>query len=121
MIVYDWNFNSFTCQTHQNGYEDVVMTVHWQYSAHSGSFNETGVFVPQYKAQIIGTQNFTFDPSGSSFIPFNELTKEIVLRWVTGSMGDERIAQMSASLEAQIIDQITPKIVNLTPPWNNTV
>jgi hypothetical protein len=93
------------------------MTVHWQYSAQSGSLNESGSFVPQYSAQVIGTQGFTFDPSGSSFVPFEELTKDIVLGWITGSMGDERIGQMSASLESQITDQITPKIVNLPAPW----
>lgn len=119
MIKYDWNFNPLTCQTHQDGYNDVVMTVHWQYTAQSGSFNESGSFIPQYTARVIGTQGFTFDPSGSSFIPFNELTKETVLGWITGSVGEERITQLNTILETQITDQITPKIVNLSPPWMN--
>lgn len=117
MLNYNWNFNPLTCYTHQDGYEDVVMTVHWQYSAQSGSLNESGSFVPQYTAQIIGTQGYTFDTGSGTFIPFEELTKDIVLGWITGSFGDERIGQMSASLEAQIVDQITPKIVNLQAPW----
>lgn len=117
MLVYNWNFNPLTCYTRQDGYNDVVVTVHWQYSAQSGSLNESGSFVSQYTAQIIGTEGFTFDPSGSSFIPFEELTKDIVLGWVTGSMGEERINDMSASLERQIEDQITPKIINLPAPW----
>lgn len=120
MLVYNWNFNPLTCYTHQDGYTDVVMTVHWQYSAQSGSLNESGSFVPQYSAQIIGTQGFTFDPTGSTFIPFEELTKDIVLGWITGSFGDERVAQMSASLAAQIADQITPKVVTLPAPWIST-
>lgn len=118
MLNYIWNFNPLTCQTHVGEYQDVVMTVHWQYYAQSGSVNESGSFVPQYTAQNIGTESFTFDPSGSSFIPFEELTKDIVLGWVTGSMGEERIVQMQVSLEQQIADQITPKIVNLPAPWN---
>jgi len=117
MLNYNWNFNPLTCYTHQDGYEDVVMTVHWQYSAQSGSLNESGSFVPQYTAQIIGTQGYTFDTGSGTFIPFEELTKDTVLGWITGSFGDERIGQMSASLEAQIVDQITPKIVNLPAPW----
>ena len=117
MLTYNWNFDPLTCYTHEAGYDDVVMTVHWQYSAQSGSLNESGSFVPQYSAQIIGTQGYTFDPSGSTFIPFADLTKEIVLGWITGSFGEERIAQMSSSLEAQIADKITPKIVNLQAPW----
>lgn len=117
MLNYYWNFNPLTCHAHQDGYDDVVMTVHWQYYAQSGSLNESGSFIPQYTAQIIGTQGFTFDPNESTFIPFDELTKEIITEWVTSAMGEDRIAQMSASLEAQIADQITPKIVNLPAPW----
>lgn len=117
MLNYNWNFSPLTCQTFQDGYTDVVMTVHWQFSAQSGSLNESGSFVSQYSSQVIGAQSFTFDPSGSSFVPFNELTKDLVLGWVTGSLGEERVTQMSASLLTQIEDQITPKIVNLPPPW----
>ena len=117
MLVYNWNFDPLTCYTHQDGFTDVVMTVHWQYSAQSGSLNDSGSFVPEYSAQIIGTQGFTFDPSSSVFIPFEDLTKDTVLGWMTGSMGEVRIAQMSASLEAQIEDKIAPKIVNLQAPW----
>ena len=117
MLNYEWNFNPLTCQPHVGEFDDVVVTVHWQFYAKSGSMNESGTFVPQYTAQSIGAQGFTFDPLGSEFIPFEELTKDIVLGWVTGSLGEERIAQLSASLEAQIADQITPKVVNLSPPW----
>ncbi len=89
MLVYNWNFDPLTCYTHQDGFTDVVMTVHWQYSAQSGSLNDSGSFVPEYSAQIIGTQGFTFDPSSSVFIPFEDLTKDTVLGWMTGSMGEE--------------------------------
>lgn len=113
MITYTWNFDPLTCYTHKDGYEDVVLTVHWQLTAASGSTPDA-----YYSARNIGTQTFTFDPDSETFIPFNELTKEIVQSWVTTAMGEEAVNQMMASLEAQIEDQITPKIVNLPPPWN---
>lgn len=117
MLVYNWNFNPITVQAAVGEFENVVMTVHWQFYAQSGSLNPSGSFVPQYSNQIIGMENFTFDPSGSGFVPYNELTKDIVLGWVTGSIGAERVAQMSASLETMIAEQITPRIVNLPAPW----
>jgi len=113
MITYTWNFDPLTCYTHQNGYDDVVMTVHWQLTATSGSAPDA-----YYSARSIGTQTFTFDPEGDTFIPFNELTKEIVQSWVTTALGEESVNQLMTSLETQIEDQVTPKVVNLSPPWN---
>ena len=116
MINYNWNFNPLTCYTHQDGYDDVVMTVHWQFIGTSGSIDGSG---SQYTAQSIGTQTFTFDPTTGSFVPYNDLTKEIVQGWVEGAMGTDRIAQLSQSIAQQIEDKITPKIVNLSPPWQS--
>jgi hypothetical protein len=118
MLVYNWNFNPLTCETHQDGYNNVVVTVHWQYSAQSGSLNDADEFVPQYTAQNIGTQSFTFNPSAEEFIPFDQLTKEIVTDWVETAMGEDNIVQMQESLVRNIEDQITPRIVNLPAPWN---
>lgn len=114
MINYNWNFDPLTCYTHDSGYEDVVFVVHWQFSGTSGSVDGSG---STYSAQIIGTQGFTFSPDSGSFVPFEELTKDIVLGWVTGSMGEERINQMTASIEQQIQEKITPSVVNLRAPW----
>lgn len=116
MINYNWNFNPLTCYTHQDGYDDVVMTVHWQFIGTSGSLNGSG---SQYTAQSIGTESFVFNPTGS-FTPFDQLTKEIVQGWVEDKMGLERISQLSASIAQQIEDKITPKIVNMSPPWSTT-
>lgn len=117
MLTYKWNFNPLTCYTHESGYDDVVFTVHWQLSGTSGSINESGSVVPQYNAQIIGTQGFTFSPDSGSFTPFNELTFDQVRGWIETAIGEERITQMSASIAQQIQDQITPVIVNLPAPW----
>ncbi len=107
MISYNWNFNPLTCYTHQDGYQDVVMTVHWQFIGTSGS---------RYTSQVIGTESFAFNPTGS-FTPFDQLTKEIVQGWVETKMGPERINQLSSLIAQAIEDQITPKIVDLSPPW----
>lgn len=114
MINYKWNFNPLTCYTHEAGYDDVVVTVHWQFSGLSGSADITG---SQYFAQIVGTQNFTFSPDSGSFTPFNELTFDQVRGWIETAMGEERIVFMSASVAQQIQEQITPVIVNLQAPW----
>jgi hypothetical protein len=114
MITYTWNFGPLSCTPHHHGYDDVVMTVHWQLTATSGS-----VAGATYSAQSVGTQSLVLDPNSDTFIPFNELTKEIVQSWVIAALGEELVNQMMTSMETQIEEQITPKVINLSPPWNN--
>jgi hypothetical protein len=108
MITYNWNFDPLTVGTTLDGFENVVLTVHWQYTAISGS----------YSARTIGTQDFSFNPNQENFIPFDQLTKEIVEGWVVQAMGENRIHEMQESLASQIEEQISPKVVNMSPPWN---
>lgn len=53
-------------------------------------------------------------PSGDSFIPYNELTEEIVLDWIN-QIAD--IASIDADIDKKIDEQITPSVVNLPFPW----
>ena len=105
-INYDWNFNPLESYPTASGETDVVFMVHWQLYATTGS----------YKASNIGTQVVIYE-SGSSFVPFNELTKEIVQTWIVSSMGETRINQMTASLEQNILNQINPPILVQQAPW----
>ena len=115
MITYNWNFNPLTCHAQLEGHTDVVMTIHWQLSATEVVDDKT------YSAQFIGTTSLEFDASAESFIPFAELTKEVVQQWVETQLGEERVEQMKTSLATQIEEQITPKIVNRVAPWETPV
>jgi hypothetical protein len=108
-ITYNWNFNPLESYPTASGETDVVFLVHWQLYASTGS----------YGASAIGTQNIATYQSGSTFIPFNELTKDIVYGWVTSSMGSDSVEAMYASLEQQIENQINPPILVQQAPWLN--
>ncbi len=109
MIIYNWNFDPIAVRTDVDGFDNVVMTVHWQYTAIS----------EPYSARIIGTQDFPFNPDAENFVPFDQLTKNIVEGWVVAAMGEPRVQQMQEQLAAQIEEQIAPKVVNLSPPWSS--
>ena len=111
MLTYNWTFNPLTCHTHLEGHEDVVMTIHWQLHATQETEEK------MYAAQNIGTCSFPFNSEDDTFIPFAELTKEIVQQWVETQLGEERVEQMKMSLATQIQEQITPKIINRPAPW----
>ena len=83
-ITYNWNFNPLESYPTSSGETDVVFLVHWQLYANTGS----------YGASAIGTQAIATLESGSTFIPFNELTKDIVCGWVTSSMASGSVEAM---------------------------
>lgn len=106
-ITYNWNFNPLESYPTSSGETDVVFLVHWQLYASTGS----------YTASSIGTQRIATLESGSAFIPFNELTKDIVFGWVTSSMASGSVDSLYASLAQQIENQINPPVLMQQAPW----
>jgi len=117
-INYNWNFNPLESYPTASGETDVVFLVHWQLYATKGPY--TGSFTGSYNASVIGTQAIAALESGSTFIPFSELTKDIVYGWVTSSMASGSVDAMYASLEQQIENQINPPVLIQKAPWLNT-
>ena len=115
-IIYNWTINPLDCYPTASGETDVVFTAHWQFHATSGSAE---LSESVYRATSIGTQALTY-ASGSEFIPFEDLTLEIVQGWVTGAMGEAQVNALTASLAQQIANQINPPVVTLQSPWLNT-
>jgi hypothetical protein len=112
-ITYNWNFNPLESYPTASGETDVVFLVHWQLYATTGSYN----------ASSIGTQAIPSFQSGSTFIPFNELTKDIVYGWVTSSMEAQRSGSVDGlytSLATNIEYQINPPVLVQQSPWLNT-
>jgi hypothetical protein len=109
-VTYDWNFNPFEAYPQYAEQTDVVFTIHWQLYASSGSYN----------SKVIGTISVQYN-EGQPFTPFNELTKETVQAWVEGAMNNQNagaVDALKANLAQQIQDQITPRTITLSAPWN---
>lgn len=106
-ITYNWNFNPLESYPTASGETNVVFLVHWQLYATTSS----------YIVSNIGVQPIATFQSGSTFIPFNELTKNIVYGWVTSSMGSENVDKLYASLSASIESQINPPVLIQQAPW----
>jgi hypothetical protein len=107
-INYTWNFNPLEAYPTASGEDNVVFLVHWQLYGVTGS----------YQGSVIGTQGVSYE-TGSTFIPFNELTYDIVYNWMTASMGLEQMASYKASVARQIENKINPPILVETAPWLN--
>lgn len=108
--TYTWKIAALEAYTTQSSYTDVVYNIHWRYNAATGS----------YSTEIYGVQRVEpFNPDSSSFIPYDQLTSDIVIGWLTGSLGEEGLGRLTASLDTQLENLMKPQSVILNPPWSN--
>ena len=110
MVTYDWNCKTVDAYPQDGEYTDLVYNVHWIVTGISDELKPDDT---AYSATNIGTQ--TLDTSDvTEFIPFEDLTNEIVVGWTQGAMGEEQVASIEASIASQIENLINPTSVTLT-------
>ena len=102
-ITYDWTFSQFDTAVNQDGLSDVVVVVHWRMTAVDG----------EYIASNYGTVQLP-PANPNEFTPFENITKEETIEWVTGAMDVDALKE---NLAKQIEDQKSPPVVPLPPPF----
>ena len=110
MITYDWNCKTVDAYPQDGEYADLVYNVHWIVTGVSDELKYDGT---AYSVTNIGTQSLNTSDV-TVFIPFEDLTNEIVVEWTKAAMGEEQVASIEASIESQINSLITPTTVTLT-------
>ena len=103
MITYDWNCKTVDVHPQEEGETNVVYNVHWIVKGIDGDYSATN----------IGTQVVPLDPE-STFIPFEDLTNEIVVGWTKEAMGEDQVASIEASIAGQVEALINPTSVTMT-------
>lgn len=110
MITYDWNCKTVDVHPQEAGETDVVYNVHWIVTGTSDQLNLEG---EPYAATNIGTQVVPLDES-TPFIPFSDLTNDIVVGWTKDAMGEEQVQAIETSIASQIEELINPTSVTMT-------
>jgi len=54
---------------------------------------------------------------GDVVTPYADLTEEIVVGWVKAALGEEKVTEVQAALDAQLTEQATPT-VGSGKPWS---
>jgi 2-hydroxychromene-2-carboxylate isomerase len=112
ITTWKWYISSmYTVQDIPNKPE-YVQLVTWRVEGTDGS----------YIANVGNNAQFTQAESGSSFIPYQNLTEEVVLDWVKDQLGADGIAFYEAKAQAEIDAQASPAVNPTTPeytplPW----
>jgi len=108
--TYTWDCKTVDVYPTYDNHSDVVYNVHWRLNAESDQQDAEG---NNYTATVYGTQTLTVDDIGS-FIPFENLTNDTVIGWVTAAMGDDEVASLKSGLDSNIDSQINPTSITKT-------
>ena len=81
------------------------------------SYDVTGID-GTYTASLSNTAQFS-TANVSNFIPYEDLTNEIVIGWIQEELGVDGVANLEACIQGQIDSQINPPVVpqNTPLPW----
>ena len=106
MTTYTWKINAM--YTVQQPDPDYVVTALWTLTGVQGDVT----------ASIDGQTQFDSQQS-TPFIPYDQLTQDIVIGWVQASLGEQGIANYEANVQGQIDSMIKPPVSpqNTPLPW----
>ena len=104
-----WYIQQLDCVAKDEDLKDFVVLVNWS------RFAKETINDKQYDACINGAQSFSKDDV-TNFIPYEELTYEIVCGWLDASIDVEAL---DLNLDAQIENQVNPPVIVLPLPFTN--
>jgi hypothetical protein len=108
MTTFTWVVDTLWTQTIDGNTDYVVIA----------SYNVTGVD-GAYTSSLSNTAQFS-TASVSPFIPYEDLTNDIVIGWIKQELGENGIISIEACIQGQINSQINPPVSpQVTPlPWS---
>ena len=101
------------------------MTTNWKIEELERQLADGGVITAHYRVfasegdetvSAYGSQNLTPDPESPDFVPFENLTEDIVVDWVKESLADVKVAQIEGQL-AQVLDSKLNPTTAVGKPW----
>ena len=111
-IIYTWDCRTVDCHPTHN--EQGAQLTHVVYNIYWKLTGTQTVDTKTYSATEVGTETLKAeDINRDTFVPFENLTNEIVSTWCTNAMGLEQVASLKTSLESKIVGQINPTSITL--------
>ena len=113
-----WKVTNLDCYPKYDQETDVVFTVHWDCLGNivvgTGSLSGS-----VYNSRLYGTTGVQYH-SSSVFIPYDQLTENVVLGWTFDSMGTGSKANIEKGAVSSLYTQINPPVVQPPLPWVTT-
>ena len=107
--TYTWIIEQMDCYPTQPQ-PDCVFNVHWRCNAADETY-------PTTTATYCNIQTIIYDPS-EPYIPYDQLTQDIVLSWTLEGLGEEQIAIIQSGLSDTIDNILNPPVTSPPLPWS---
>jgi hypothetical protein len=78
----------------------------------AGECQETG------ELSMLAGETTLLDPNPKFFIPYFELTEDIVLKWVKSSIGTQTIADHENEITTYLQNIVRPQLMEMSLPWD---
>ena len=107
-ITYTWKVTSLKTKN-EGSNENAVVQTYWQ-KIGTDEHGNTGTFS--------GATPFTSTtmPEGNAFVPFEELTEEVVLEWIKDVVTGSYEAHVNGKIQEQIDQHVNP-VAEAQMPW----
>ena len=101
------------------------MTTDWKIEQMERELSDGGVITAHYRVfateqdetvSAYGSQQLVPDPQSPDFVPFENLTEDIVVAWVKEALTDVKVAQIEGQL-AQVLDSKLNPTTAVGKPW----
>jgi len=111
MTTYTWNVTALYTQTIEGDENYVVIA----------NYIVVGID-DTYSAELSNIARFS-TASVSPFIPYEDLTEDIVIGWIQDDLGVDGVSNLEACIQGQINSQINPPVTqqNTPLPWATPV
>lgn len=111
MTIFTWIVKQLLTQT-IDGEQDYVVIANYEVTGVDGD----------YSSSISDSARFS-TANVNNFIPYQDLTNDIVIGWIQSLLGVDGVANYEASIQGQIDSQInppvTPEVTPLPPNFYN--
>ena len=102
-ITYTWNCTTVDTYPTKSDQADVIFNVHWRLMGVDDTENEN--VGDSYGVASLDTEDL------STFTAFADITEADVIGWVEAALGEDQVAALKTSIDAQIAEKITPTVV----------
>ena len=107
MTTYTWNVTALYTQTIE-GEQNYVVIANYEVVGTDGTFSASLSNIARFSTASV-----------SPFIPYDQLTNDIVIGWIQSELGTDGVANLEACIQGQIDSQINPPVTpqNTPLPW----
>ena len=109
MTTYEWKIPNLEYYPVKDNLDKVVHVIHWIIIGTNGKYQTS-----EFGVQTVNTDSLNPD----NYVPFDQLTQEIVVGWLENAMGPDRVNQIKDNIENKINDLINPPNVLAPAPWD---